>query len=194
MAEAVKTFKSQLEGNCENYAFCKKFRPHCESLLNHMTSEFSLDQCTFKERLTPFVDLDVVIDWLCTIASICFNNSYFFLARKVVGLARNLLEDIDETNSRALVRKARIFNISGLVYLRLGEHNQGKELHEKALVIRKKIFGEDYADVATSYNNLASVYYSLGEYNQAKELHEKALVICKKTFGKDHASPCSNKL
>ena len=61
-------------------------------------------------------------------------------------------------------------------------------------MIRKKIFGEDYADVATSYNNLASVYYSLGEYNQAKELLEKALVICKKTFGKDHASPCSNKL
>ena len=39
----------------------------------------------------------------------------------------------------------------------LGEYNQAKELHEKALIIRKKIFGEDHADVATSYNNLASV-------------------------------------
>ena len=59
----------------------------------------------------------------------------------------------------------------------LREYNQTKELHEKALVIRKKIFGEDHAAVATSYNNLASVYNTLGEYNQAKELHEKALVI-----------------
>ena len=164
MAEAVKIFKSQLEGNGEKYAFCKKLTPHCESLLNHMTSEF-----TFKERLTPFVDLDIVIDWLCTIASVCLNNSYFFFARKVVGLARNLLEGIDETNSRALTRKARIFNTSGLVYLRLGEYNRAKELHKKALVIYKKVFGEDHADVATSYDNLASVYNNLGEYNRAKE-------------------------
>ena len=67
------------------------------------------------------------------------------------------------------------------------EYSQGKELHEKALTIYKKIFGEDHADVATSYNNLASVYNSLGEYNEAKELYEKALTICKKIFGEDHA-------
>ena len=50
-------------------------------------------------------------------------------------------------------------------------------------MIRKKSFGEDHADVATSYNILGSVYYSPGEYNQAKELQKKALVICKRIFG-----------
>ena len=69
------------------------------------------------------------------------------------------------------------------MYYSLGEYNQAKELHEKALVIRKKSFGEDHADVATSYNILGSVYYSPGEYNQAKELQKKALVICKRIFG-----------
>ena len=54
------------------------------------------------------------------------------------------------------------------MYNSLGEYNQAKELHEKALVIRKKMFGVDYALVATSYNNLASVYNSLGKYNQSK--------------------------
>ena len=72
------------------------------------------------------------------------------------------------------------------MYERLGEYNQAKELHEKALIIRKKIFGEDHADVATSYNNLALVYEHLGEYNHAKELHEKALMIMKQIFGEDH--------
>ena len=62
-----------------------------------------------------------------------------------------------------------------------------KELHEKALVIRKKIFGEDHADVGTSYNDLALVYKKLGEYNRAKELHEKAVKIYKTIFGEDHA-------
>ena len=35
------------------------------------------------------------------------------------------------------------------VYDNLGEYNQAKELHEKALTISKKIFGEDHANVAT---------------------------------------------
>ena len=43
------------------------------------------------------------------------------------------------------------------MYYNLKEYNQAKELHEKALMIRKKIFGEDHADVATSYSNLALV-------------------------------------
>ena len=61
------------------------------------------------------------------------------------------------------------------------------QLHEKALTIYKKIFGEDLGAVATSYTNLALVYDSLREYNQAKELHQKALIIRKKIFGENHA-------
>ena len=54
-------------------------------------------------------------------------------------------------------------------------------------MIRKQIFGEDHADVARSYNNLALVYYNLEEYNQAQQLQEKALMIRKKICGEDHA-------
>ena len=186
MAEAVKIFKSQLEENDENYAFRKKLRPHCKSLINHMTSGCTSDQRTFIERFTPFVELDVVTDCLGTLAVVCQQGSYFSSAKIVVDLACNLLENIDESTSGALI-KARIFDTGGTVYYSLGEYNQAKELHGKALVIRKKIFGEDNASVATIYNNLALVYTSLGEYNQAKELNEKALVIRKKLFGENHA-------
>ena len=72
-----------------------------------------------------------------------------------------------------------------LMYNRLGEYNQAKELHEKALLIRKTIFGEDHADVAISYNNLALGYNRLGQYNQAKELYAKALTIRKQISGED---------
>ena len=187
MAEAVKIFKVELDENDENYAFCKTLRPHCESVLKYMTSEFSLDESTFVERFTPFVDLDTVIDWLYTLASVCEKNSYIFFAKNVVDLACNLLGNIEDTSTGALTRKGRVLNMTGKVYNSLGEYNQAKEFHEKALMIRKKIFGKDHADVATSYNNLASVYNSLGEYNQAKELYEKALTIRKKIFGEDHA-------
>ena len=187
MAEAVKIFNSQLEENYENYAFCKKLRPHCESLLKQMTSELSSDESTFSERFTPFIDLDTVIDWLNTLAGVCQRSSYFFFAKTVVNLAYDLLGNLDDTSTSAFARKGRVLNVSGEVYSSLGEYIQAKELHEKALTIRKKIFGEDHAHVATSYNNLASVYNSLGEYNQAKELYEKALTIRKKIFGEDHA-------
>ena len=53
--------------------------------------------------------------------------------------------------------------------------------------MRKKIFGEDHADVARSYHNLGNVYQQLGQYNEAKEFLEKALIINKKIFGEDHA-------
>ena len=187
MAEAVKIFNSQLEENYENYAFCKKLRPHCESLLKQMTSEFSSDKSTFSERFALFIDLDTVIDWLHNLARVCQKSSYFFFAKSVVNLANDLLRNLDDISAGAFARKGRILNVTGLVHHGLGEYNQAKELHEKALIIRKKIFGEDHADVATSYNNLASVYNSLGEYNQAKELYEKALTIRKKIFGEDHA-------
>ena len=187
IARAVKIFQSQLEENNKNNAFFKKMIPHCETLLKFMTSEFSSDQSSFKERFAPFLDLDIFIDWLCTLAYDFLENSYFFFAKDLVDLACNLLENIDETTSGASTRKARIFDMSGKVYEGIGRYNQARELHQKALMILKNICGEDHGDVATSYNNLASVYASLGEYNQAKELQEKALMITKKIFGENHA-------
>ena len=59
-------------------------------------------------------------------------------------------------------------------------------------MVYKKIFGEDHADVATSYNDLAKVYNSLGGYSHAKELHEKALMVYKKSFGEDHADSATS--
>ena len=189
MAEAVKIFKSQLKKNENNYAFCKTLRPHCESLLKQMTSNFSSDASTFLERFAPFVDLDTVIDWLHTLALVCQKSSYFVFAKIVANLAYDLLENLDDTSTGALTRKWEVLNVSGEVYNSLGEYNQAKELHKKALMISKKTssFGEDHSNVATSYHNLASVYDGLGEYNQAKELHEKALMISKKIFGEDNA-------
>ena len=186
MAEAVKIFTSQLEKNDENYEFRKKLRPHCESLINHMTSECSSDQRKFIERFTPFVELDVVINWLGALARVCVQGSYFFFAKTVVDLACNLLENIDESTAGALM-KASIFDTGGTVYYRLGEYNQAIELHRKALLIRNQINGEEHANVATIYSNLALVYTTLNEYNQAKDLNEKALLIRKNLFGEDHA-------
>ena len=76
------------------------------------------------------------------------------------------------------------------MYDNLGEYNQAKELHEKALIVRKQIFGEDHAAVATSYNNVALVCDTLENTIKPKNFTrklEKALIIGEKIFVEDHA-------
>ena len=67
------------------------------------------------------------------------------------------------------------------------EHNQAKEHHEKALKIRRTIFGEQHSKVAASSNSLGIVYQDLGQHNQAKEHHEKALNIRRTIYGEQHS-------
>ena len=186
LAEAGKVFKSLFQGNDEDYAIFRTLRPHCESLLKHITPNCSSDQLrTFLRTSAPFVDLNMVADWLRSLASICCHFCDLLFAKTVVDLGCDLLEDIEDTDPGSVL-KGDILSTSGQVYERIGKYSQAEGFHRKALMIRKKIFDEDHTDIASSYNNLASVYSSLGEYNQAKELHEKALVIWKKINGEDH--------
>ena len=187
LAEAGKIFKSLFEENNEDYAIFKTLRPHCESLLKHMTLNRSSDELrTFLRTSTPFVDLNMVADWLRSLASICCHFCDLLFAKTVVDLACELLEDIEDDDPGAFL-KGNILNTCGQVYERIGKYSEAEGFHKKALMIRQKIFGEDHTDVALSYNNLATVYSSLGEYNQVKELQEKAMEIWKKIHGEDHA-------
>jgi len=59
----------------------------------------------------------------------------------------------------------------GNVQRHLEQYNEAKQYHEKALIMRKKIFGEEHADVAARYNNLGNVHANLGQYNEAKQFN-----------------------
>jgi len=69
---------------------------------------------------------------------------------------------------------------------KLGLHNQAREYNEKALSIRKKIYGEEHPDVAESYYSLAADCRGFWLHNQAREYDEKALSIRKKIYGEEH--------
>ena len=74
------------------------------------------------------------------------------------------------------------YNNLGVVHQHIQQYHEAKEFYQKALIIRKKIFSDEHADVAASYNNLGIVYRHLGQYHETKEYHEKALIIKKKIF------------
>ena len=82
---------------------------------------------------------------------------------------------------------AESYNNLGNVYRSLGNYNEAKEYHQKALIIYKNIFGHENPNVAGSYNNLGNDFQYLGQYNEGKEYHQKALIIYKNIFGEEHA-------
>jgi len=53
------------------------------------------------------------------------------------------------------------------------------------LNIRKKVFGEDHPDLATTLYNLGLLYYNQNKYSKAKPLLKKAIDIMEKSFGKE---------
>ena len=53
----------------------------------------------------------------------------------------------------------------GTVYRSLGDFQQVKDSHARALDIRLKQLGPEHVDVATSYNNLGIVYRILTDFH-----------------------------
>ena len=62
------------------------------------------------------------------------------------------------------------------MYNRLGQYNKAKELHEKALTIRKQIFGEDYKYIERVRSELALVNKHLVS-SRAEDRYEKAYCL-----------------
>ena len=70
---------------------------------------------------------------------------------------------------RSIVTPQQVnYNKLGSVYEALGHYNEAKECQEKALIMRKNIFGEEHGDIALSYTNFGIVYQALGQYSEAK--------------------------
>ena len=191
MVKMVNIFQSLMNENRENYALLKKLTPHCRSLLQYITSDFTSDEGTIFKMLSPFIDVAIVVDWLRTVSCVCLAFYHTWFAKKSVDLARTLLKYLKESDSNTSTIKERIFSLSGAVYRFMGEYHKAKEFHEEELNIRKKIFDKEPANVrrnvAASYNNLASVYLCTGDVVQAKKFHEKALEIQKQVLEENHA-------
>jgi tetratricopeptide (TPR) repeat protein len=56
----------------------------------------------------------------------------------------------------------------------------------KALEIKKRSFGENHVQYATTLENLSNALRNLGDYEGAKLGYLKALEINKRSFGEDH--------
>jgi Tetratricopeptide repeat len=54
----------------------------------------------------------------------------------------------------------------------MGDYGKAVPLFQRALQIRRKVFGAEHLDTADSLNNLAMCYLEASEYDSAKPLSE----------------------
>ena len=91
-------------------------------------------------------------------------------------------------------RKAAVLDDQNALYLNelaamhqdMGQYPQAEPLYLESLAIRKKQFGDEHPDVATSLNNLAELYRAQGRYTEAEPLYLESLAIWKKQLGGEH--------
>jgi serine/threonine protein kinase len=81
---------------------------------------------------------------------------------------------------------ATMIGTMGRVYLQLSLYEPARPLLEKALSIRKELYGDEHLDVSKSLNDLADWLYYQGEYEKAEALNRESVSICRKLFDKDH--------
>ena len=83
-------------------------------------------------------------------------------------------------------RLADSFNCIGCIYQKKEDLKNALEFYNKAWMIWKNCFGDDYYQIADCLNNMGCVYEMEKSYSKSLECHQKALLIRKKSLPKDH--------
>ncbi|XP_068687772.1 uncharacterized protein [Montipora foliosa] len=113
-------------------------------------------------------------------SAICADHCDFNRAKSICKLALKLIQD------GGVFCEAAVYEVLGNVHQRMGEFQESKEYHVRALAIRIRKLGSQHIDVATSYNNVASVLRAQGDLEQAKEYVDRALAIQIEQLGSQH--------
>jgi len=82
--------------------------------------------------------------------------------------------------------QAQMLDVVGLVYESLGSYDRARPLLERALVLRRRVFGPEHPDVAASLDNVAYLLDNQGQYDEAELLYREALAMRRKLLGPEH--------
>jgi serine/threonine-protein kinase len=95
------------------------------------------------------------------------------------------LEAAVELAADDLVR-ADADNTLGNIFEQLGQHEESRQRHQRALALREKRLGPEHPHTGLSLNNLGRALHGLGRYEEARQLLDHALALREKVLGPDH--------
>ena len=197
IATAIAIFNSQLNvhtplyGAPWGYLQLFKLASHSKALYNFAISE--IPSPINLHKLSPLINpLDVVL-WLGLTARACVALSDVSKGKSFSRLAFQYIATLTLTRSfnnefhvDAICDVEESYSNLELVCRVTWQYNQAEEFHEKALIVNRKIYGEEHGKVATTFYNLGVVCRDTGQYSQAKEFFETALIIRRKIYGEEH--------
>lgn len=73
--------------------------------------------------------------------------------------------------------RARLMATLGVVYRNLGHYDEARPLLEKALALRRRVFGDEHTEVADSRDALATLVKETGDLDRAELLYREALAM-----------------
>lgn len=97
----------------------------------------------------------------------------------------DLLEKLSPAQRKEAAEAGRLNGLILSLYSQ-GKVNEALALAERALAIRRRLFGEEHVLTATSLNNLASLWNAQGKSAESVALHHKVLAVRLKWLGRDH--------
>ena len=118
------------------------------------------------------------------LGKMCLVHGVLDAALKYFDVALQFAQCVDEYNLDEYV--ADCYSNLAVVHTRVGDLEQAKEYHERALTSYLKMFDPEHLNVARCYHNLAGVHCSLKDLEQAKEYQESALEIHLKKLSPEH--------
>jgi serine/threonine protein kinase/tetratricopeptide (TPR) repeat protein len=109
--------------------------------------------------------------------------------------ARQMLDSGAARITRELQQKpdlqATMLDTIGSAYLGLQLPDQAQPLIERGLDVRRELYGDDSADVASSLYNLNRVYQQKGDLEKSESLARQSLEITQRLHGPDHLETAS---
>jgi len=102
-------------------------------------------------------------------------------ARELMARGVERAESLDDEP----VVQAKMFDVVGRVYLKLGEYDRSEQLLRRSLKQRRELRGPHHLDVATSLNDLAETLEVRGRLDTAAVLYREALTIRERHLGRD---------
>ena len=177
----------------DSFKYSKHLVPHLKTLITeteHLFQERDISQ-------DPKSSIRNVHNYRCSfqkLGNMCLVHGVLDAAMKYFGLALQFAQRVEENNHDKYV--ADCYSNLAEVQRRLGDLEQAKEYHERALSSYLKKFDPEHLDVARCYNNLADVHLKLNDLEQAKEYQESALAIHLKKLDPDDlcVATCYNNL
>ncbi len=104
---------------------------------------------------------------------------------KVVDLLDRAVQGLEGSDTPPL-HQARIFEALGETYAGLGIADKARDMHRRALEIRKARLPAEHADLFKSRNDLAAALRTSGAFAEAIELYQQVLARRKALFGAEH--------